>query len=135
MRRAILIVGLAVIACFPQATRSVAHSLTLALRPILARKGITLHGVYPGGIDTDMLAGVDRRLDGSCLPSGRVAGRGYRFAGLSACCVIQLSGTFPAGFIILASSIARGIIQLTGFRTCSVIDLTSLGAQLLRSFF
>jgi NAD(P)-dependent dehydrogenase (short-subunit alcohol dehydrogenase family) len=41
------------------ASKAAAHSLTQALRPVLARRGITLHGVYPGGIDTDMLAGVD----------------------------------------------------------------------------
>jgi NAD(P)-dependent dehydrogenase (short-subunit alcohol dehydrogenase family) len=41
------------------ASKAAAHSLTQALRPILATRGITVHGVYPGGIDTNMLAGVD----------------------------------------------------------------------------
>ena len=41
------------------ASKAAAHSLTQALRPILATRGIAVHGVYPGGIDTDMLAGVD----------------------------------------------------------------------------
>jgi NAD(P)-dependent dehydrogenase (short-subunit alcohol dehydrogenase family) len=41
------------------ASKAAAHSLTQALRPILAAKGIRVQGVYPGGIDTDMLAGVD----------------------------------------------------------------------------
>ena len=41
------------------ASKAAAHSLTQALRPVLASKGITVHGVYPGGIDTDMLAGID----------------------------------------------------------------------------
>lgn len=41
------------------ASKAAAHSLTQALRPVLAPKGITVHGVYPGGIDTDMLAGID----------------------------------------------------------------------------
>jgi short-subunit dehydrogenase len=41
------------------ASKAAAHSLTQALRPVLATRGITVHGVYPGGIDTDMLAGVD----------------------------------------------------------------------------
>ena len=41
------------------ASKAAAHSLTQALRPVLAAKGIAVHGVYPGGIDTDMLAGVD----------------------------------------------------------------------------
>jgi NAD(P)-dependent dehydrogenase (short-subunit alcohol dehydrogenase family) len=41
------------------ASKAAAHSLTQALRPVLAAKGITVHGVYPGGIDTEMLAGID----------------------------------------------------------------------------
>jgi NAD(P)-dependent dehydrogenase (short-subunit alcohol dehydrogenase family) len=41
------------------ASKAAAHSLTQALRPALAGRGISVHGVYPGGIDTDMLAGVD----------------------------------------------------------------------------
>jgi NAD(P)-dependent dehydrogenase (short-subunit alcohol dehydrogenase family) len=41
------------------ASKAAAHSLTQALRPILGARGITVHGVYPAGIDTDMLAGVD----------------------------------------------------------------------------
>ena len=41
------------------ASKAAAHSLTQALRPALAAKGISVHGVYPGGIDTDMLAGID----------------------------------------------------------------------------
>ena len=41
------------------ASKAAAHSLTQALRPVLAARGITLHGVYPGGIDTDMLAGIE----------------------------------------------------------------------------
>jgi NAD(P)-dependent dehydrogenase (short-subunit alcohol dehydrogenase family) len=41
------------------ASKAAAHSLTQALRPVLREKGIGVHGVYPAGIDTDMLAGVD----------------------------------------------------------------------------
>jgi NAD(P)-dependent dehydrogenase (short-subunit alcohol dehydrogenase family) len=41
------------------ASKAAAHSLTQALRPVLVPRGITVHGVYPGGIDTDMLAGID----------------------------------------------------------------------------
>jgi NAD(P)-dependent dehydrogenase (short-subunit alcohol dehydrogenase family) len=41
------------------ASKAAAHSLTQALRPVLSVKGISVHGVYPGGIDTDMLAGID----------------------------------------------------------------------------
>ena len=41
------------------ASKAAAHSLTQALRPVLREKGISVHGVYPAGIDTDMLAGID----------------------------------------------------------------------------
>ena len=41
------------------ASKAAAHSLTQALRPVLAVDGIRVHGVYPAGIDTDMLAGID----------------------------------------------------------------------------
>jgi NAD(P)-dependent dehydrogenase (short-subunit alcohol dehydrogenase family) len=41
------------------ASKAAAHSLTQALRPVLAARGIAVHGVYPAGIDTDMLAGID----------------------------------------------------------------------------
>jgi NAD(P)-dependent dehydrogenase (short-subunit alcohol dehydrogenase family) len=41
------------------ASKAAAHSLTQALRPALAAQGVSVHGVYPGGIDTDMLAGID----------------------------------------------------------------------------
>ena len=41
------------------ASKAAAHSLTQALRPVLREHAISVHGVYPGGIDTDMLAGFD----------------------------------------------------------------------------
>jgi NAD(P)-dependent dehydrogenase (short-subunit alcohol dehydrogenase family) len=41
------------------ASKAAVHSLTQALRPVLAQRAITVHGVYPGGIDTEMLAGID----------------------------------------------------------------------------
>jgi NAD(P)-dependent dehydrogenase (short-subunit alcohol dehydrogenase family) len=41
------------------ASKAAAHSLTQAMRPVLATRGIAVHGVYPAGIDTDMLAGID----------------------------------------------------------------------------
>lgn len=41
------------------ASKAAAHSLTQAVRPVLAPRGIIVHGVYPGGIDTDMMAGVE----------------------------------------------------------------------------
>jgi len=40
------------------ASKAAAHSLTQALRPSLVQRGIAVHGVYPGGIDTAMLAGI-----------------------------------------------------------------------------
>lgn len=41
------------------ASKAAAWSMTLSLRASLASKGITVHGVFPAGVDTDMLAGVD----------------------------------------------------------------------------
>jgi NAD(P)-dependent dehydrogenase (short-subunit alcohol dehydrogenase family) len=41
------------------ASKAAAHSLTQAVRPLLAARGVSVHGVYPGGIDTDMIAGVE----------------------------------------------------------------------------
>jgi NAD(P)-dependent dehydrogenase (short-subunit alcohol dehydrogenase family) len=35
------------------ASKAAAHSLTQELRLVLAAQGISVHGVYPGGIDTD----------------------------------------------------------------------------------
>ncbi len=41
------------------ASKAAAHSMTQALRAELHDEGIEVIGAYPGGIDTDMLAGVD----------------------------------------------------------------------------
>lgn len=41
------------------ASKAAAWSMTLSLRASLAARGITVHGVFPAGVDTDMLAGVD----------------------------------------------------------------------------
>lgn len=41
------------------ASKAAAHCMTQALRGQVAGNGITVHGVYPAGVDTDMLAGVD----------------------------------------------------------------------------
>jgi NAD(P)-dependent dehydrogenase (short-subunit alcohol dehydrogenase family) len=41
------------------ASKAAAHSLTQALRAELEPRNIRVLGAYPGGIDTDMLAGVD----------------------------------------------------------------------------
>ena len=41
------------------ASKAAAHSMTQALRAEFRNRGIEVVGAYPGGIDTDMLAGVD----------------------------------------------------------------------------
>lgn len=41
------------------ASKAAAHSITQALRAELRGRGIEVFGAYPGGIDTDMLAGVE----------------------------------------------------------------------------
>lgn len=41
------------------ASKAAAHSMTQALRAAVADRGIEVLGAYPGGIDTDMLAGVE----------------------------------------------------------------------------
>jgi NAD(P)-dependent dehydrogenase (short-subunit alcohol dehydrogenase family) len=41
------------------ASKAAAHSMTQALRAELKPRGIRVLGAYPGGIDTDMLKGVD----------------------------------------------------------------------------
>jgi NAD(P)-dependent dehydrogenase (short-subunit alcohol dehydrogenase family) len=41
------------------ASKAAAHSMTQAFRADLARQGITVIGVYPGAMNTPMLAGVD----------------------------------------------------------------------------
>jgi NAD(P)-dependent dehydrogenase (short-subunit alcohol dehydrogenase family) len=41
------------------ASKAAAHSVTQSLRAELAGRGVSVLGAYPGGIDTDMLAGVD----------------------------------------------------------------------------
>ena len=51
------------------ASKAALHSMTQALRPVLAAEGIAVHGVYPGGIDTDMLAGIEAPKTGA----GKVA--------------------------------------------------------------
>lgn len=41
------------------ASKAAAHSLTQAARALLASRGVTVHGVYPGPVDTDMARGID----------------------------------------------------------------------------
>src|SRR5262245_37351973 len=61
------------------ASKAAAHSLTLGLRGELSKRGISVHGAYPGPIDTDMTRRNDRpkhraREDGGPTPPGRDAG-------------------------------------------------------------
>src|SRR5262249_8779442 len=41
------------------ASKAAAHSLTLGLRGELSKRGISVHGAYPGPIDTDMTKRID----------------------------------------------------------------------------
>jgi NAD(P)-dependent dehydrogenase (short-subunit alcohol dehydrogenase family) len=41
------------------ASKAALYSLTQSLRPALAARGVEICGAYPGGIDTDMLKGLD----------------------------------------------------------------------------
>ncbi len=41
------------------ASKAAAHSLTLALRGELSKRGIAVHGTYPGPVDTDMAKGFE----------------------------------------------------------------------------
>jgi len=52
------------------ASKAAAHSLTLALRGELGKKRISVHGTYPGPVDTDMAKGVDLPK----TPASEVAG-------------------------------------------------------------
>lgn len=51
------------------ASKAAAHSLTLGLRGELTKRGIGVHGVYPGPMDTDMT----RRIDRPKAPASEVA--------------------------------------------------------------
>lgn len=59
------------------ASKAAAHSMTQALRAELRGRGIEVIGAYPGGIDTDMLAGVDaEKADPEVVAARIVAGVG-----------------------------------------------------------
>jgi len=51
------------------ASKAAAHSLTLGLRGELSKRGISVHGAYPGPMNTDMT----RRIDRPKAPPGEVA--------------------------------------------------------------
>jgi NAD(P)-dependent dehydrogenase (short-subunit alcohol dehydrogenase family) len=54
------------------ASKAAAHSITQALRAELRPRGITVLGAYPGGIDTDMLAGVEAQKAPPQLVASRI---------------------------------------------------------------
>jgi NAD(P)-dependent dehydrogenase (short-subunit alcohol dehydrogenase family) len=54
------------------ASKAAAHSITQALRAELRPRGISVLGAYPGGIDTDMLAGVEAPKAPPQLVAGRI---------------------------------------------------------------
>ena len=57
------------------ASKAAAHSMTQALRGELRDRGIDVIGAYPGGIDTDMLAGVEAdKADPGVVAARIVAG-------------------------------------------------------------
>jgi NAD(P)-dependent dehydrogenase (short-subunit alcohol dehydrogenase family) len=57
------------------ASKAAAHSMTQALRAELRGSGIDVIGAYPGGIDTDMLAGVEAdKADPATVAARIVAG-------------------------------------------------------------
>lgn len=58
------VISIAGLSSFPlaatySASKAAAHSLTQAIRAELSRHGISVFGVYPGPIDTDMAQGVE----------------------------------------------------------------------------
>ena len=54
------------------ASKAAAHSITQALRAELRPRGIRVLGAYPGGIDTDMLAGIDAHKAAPQLVASRI---------------------------------------------------------------
>src|SRR5204862_5080605 len=57
------------------ASKAAAHSLTLGLRGELSKRGISVHGAYPGPVDTDMTRRIDRpKARASEVASATLAG-------------------------------------------------------------
>jgi NAD(P)-dependent dehydrogenase (short-subunit alcohol dehydrogenase family) len=54
------------------ASKAAAHSMTQSLRTELRGRNIEVYGAYPGGIDTDMLAGVDAVKAAPEMVAGRI---------------------------------------------------------------
>ncbi len=85
------------------ASKAAAHSMTQALRPVLKAAGIAVHGVYPAGIDTDMLAGIDAPktpapLVAAALLDGLAADQEDIFPDPNAVAMSQLWWSDPKGF-------------------------------------
>jgi NAD(P)-dependent dehydrogenase (short-subunit alcohol dehydrogenase family) len=53
------------------ASKAAQHSLTQATRALLAARGVTVHGVYPGPVDTDMTKNLPPQFEKT--PAGNVA--------------------------------------------------------------
>ncbi|MBW1596293.1 SDR family oxidoreductase [Streptomyces sp. JJ38] len=86
------------------ASKAALHSFTQAIRPALRPCGIAVHGVYPGGIDTDMLAGVDGvpkakpRTVAEAIVDGVAAGHADIFPDPTSTEMATLWWTDPKGF-------------------------------------
>jgi len=85
------------------ASKAAAHSMTQALRPPLAARGIAVVGVYPGGLDTDMLAGIDApkatpRTVAEAILDAVLAGEEDVFPGAVAAEMSGLWRSDPKGF-------------------------------------
>ncbi|NIL41277.1 SDR family NAD(P)-dependent oxidoreductase [Salinispora arenicola] len=85
------------------ASKAAAHSLTLALRPALTQAGVSVHGVYPGGIDTDMLAGIDTpkaatRVVADAILDGLTAGQSDIYPDPTSAQMSQLWNSDPRAF-------------------------------------
>ncbi|MCW2848469.1 MAG: short-chain dehydrogenase/reductase [Marmoricola sp.] len=52
------------------ASKAALHSLLQSLRPALELRGVTVSGVYPGGVDTDMLKGLEAPKSSARLVAG-----------------------------------------------------------------
>ncbi|WP_165986410.1 SDR family oxidoreductase [Streptomyces sp. YIM 98790] len=86
------------------ASKAALHSFTQSIRPGLGARGIAVHGVYPGGMDTDMLAGFDDvpktapRLVAEAIAEGVAAGRTDIFPDPTSEKMSALWWTDPKGF-------------------------------------
>lgn len=54
------------------ASKAAAHSMTQGMRAELAPQGVSVFGVYPGPIDTDMAAGIDMEKESPAYVASRV---------------------------------------------------------------